>query len=75
MKKLHRLLELLIFAQIGIFLVCAAARYLDYVRHPEVYAAQSAPWYTSILLTLALTAVTAGITAAAYFAVGQRLKR
>ena len=59
-------------------LACAfrsLAIYLDYTRHPQLYAVYSAPWYTDILVTVILTAVGILITGIIGFSVGWLCKR
>ena len=49
MNKLNSLLNIIMGAFIGVFIGRAIFIILDYKTHPELYAMQSAPWYTSIL--------------------------
>ena len=51
------------------------AIYNDFTRHPDLYATYSAPWYTSIIVTAAITAVMVVITAIIYLAVGRIVKK
>ena len=37
----------------------AVLKYIDYRTHPLAYVAQSAPWYTGVLLHAAVTAILA----------------
>ena len=50
------------------------ALYNDYLRHKELYATYSEPWYADIVLTVTLTAITVLITAIAYFVVDRIIK-
>ncbi len=75
MKQFHKFLKLFIFAQLGTCLGRVLHRYLDFVNHPGLYTMQSAPWYTGIILTVILTAVTVTITTIAYFVVGHVIKK
>ena len=49
LKKLNGVLNILIISLIGDFAGHAIYVCLDYRTHPQVYAMQSAPWYTGIL--------------------------
>ena len=74
MKKLEIVLKICIFAQLG---ACAGRilyRCIDHWMRPVVYAMQSAPWYLDCYVTLALTAVTVGLTAAVYLIVRHKNK-
>ena len=75
MEKLHTYLKVFLFVQLGGCLGRVLAQYGDYRMHPDVYMLYSAPWYTGILITLLLTAITVTLTAIAYFAVGHILKK
>lgn len=75
MEQACKFLKIFFFVQLGGCAGRVLARYLDYVNHPGLYAAQSAPWYAGITLTLVLTAVTAGLTALAWWLVRRRLKK
>ena len=50
MKKLNHALNIIIGAFVGVFIGYAIYVVWDYNAHPQLYAAQSAPWYTGILL-------------------------
>lgn len=49
MKRLDHILNILIGAFLGVFLGHGLWQYWNYHRYPDLYAMQSAPWYTSIL--------------------------
>lgn len=61
MKKLNTILNRIMGAFIGVFIGHGIYVTWNHKAHPELYAMQSAPWYTSILVyggfTLALLAV------------------
>ncbi|MCD8144014.1 MAG: hypothetical protein LUD79_01525 [Oscillospiraceae bacterium] len=59
MKKLNNFLNILIGAFVGVFIGHGIYIYLDFKTHPDLYAMQSAPWYTSIFVygAVALTVV------------------
>lgn len=50
MKFLYKLLKNLICATAGLFSGYALYEILFYRNHPEIYAMNSAPWYTNILV-------------------------
>ena len=61
MKKLNNLLNIIIGVCVGVFIGHGLYVTFDYCKNPELYAFQSAPWYTSILgyggFTIAVAAV------------------
>lgn len=57
MKRLNQLLNILIGTFIGVFIGHGIYVYWDFKTHPDLYAAWSAPWYTSILVYGAFTFV------------------
>ncbi len=57
MKKLHGMLNLIMGAFVGAFLGYGLFVVWDYKTHPGLYAMQSAPWYTGIVLSGAFTLV------------------
>ena len=57
MKKLNSLLNHIMCAFAGVFVGHSISVIVDFKRYPELYAMQSAPWYTSILVYGAFTLV------------------
>lgn len=57
MKKLNAILNTIICTVIGVFIGHGVYIVQDYKRHPDLYGAWSAPWYTSILLYGTVTIV------------------
>jgi hypothetical protein len=55
MNKLNRTLNTVRNVVITFFIVRSIFYIWDFIAHPEVYEAQSAPWYTGILLLGILT--------------------
>ncbi len=49
-KKLNTLLNIIIGSTIGVLLGHSLFVCWEHQRHPDYYALQSAPWYTSILV-------------------------
>ncbi len=56
-KRIHQILNTIIAVAIGVLLGHSAFLYWDVKNHPDLYAAQSAPWYTGIFVYGACTAV------------------
>jgi len=50
LKKINRILNIIIESFIGVFIGHGIYVFWDYKTHPGLYAMQSAPWYTSILV-------------------------
>ena len=57
MKQLYRVLKILLWCVIGVFLGTSIYRCWDFHARPSLYALTSVPWYTDILLSGACTAV------------------
>ncbi len=57
LKKVNYILNIVLGSSIGVFIGHGAYLFWDYKKHPGLYAMQGAPWYTSILLYGACTAV------------------
>ena len=50
LKKLNHVLNIIVGSFVGILLGHGIYVFWDYKTHPALYAMESAPWYTSILL-------------------------
>ena len=48
LKKINGILNIVIGSVIGVFIGHGIYIFWDYKTHPDLYAVQSAPWYTSI---------------------------
>lgn len=48
-KNVYTLLKNLTGSIIGVYTGYCLATYINYRRHPQLYAMQSAPWYTELL--------------------------
>ena len=70
MKKLKKFLIFIIFGQIGACLGHMFAIYNNYLRHPDLYAIYSAPWYVDLIPTAVFTGIGVVITGIVYFIVG-----
>ena len=71
-KKINLLLNIVIGSFIGIFIGNAIYRFLDFKMHPGLYAMQSAPWYTSILLYGVVTVIAAAFVVIIKLIIGKR---
>jgi len=54
-RKLNNVLNTIMGSTVGVFIGHTAFNYIDYQKHPNLYAMQSAPWYTSSLIYGAVT--------------------
>ncbi len=59
--NLNRVLTIVMGTSVGVFLGLSLCRYLEWKKYPGLFAMQSAPWYTSILLYAAAMAVTLAV--------------
>lgn len=50
LKKLDQILNIIIGSSVGVFIGHGIYVFWDYKTHPGLYAMQSAPWYTSIVV-------------------------
>ncbi len=57
MRRRQNYLNTASWAFVGSFLGTSAVRIWEYCKRPELYAMQSAPWYTQILFNALTTAV------------------
>ena len=60
-KKINQILNIIMGSFTGVFIGSGLYKYWHFRKYPDLYAMQSAPWYTSILInglfTLVLLAV------------------
>ena len=61
-KRINELINIIVGISIGVFIGYGLYSFWDFKSHPELYAMQSAPWYTRLILW---GAVTIGIVAIA----------
>lgn len=75
MKRVRSILWTLLWAHLGFFAGYTAYGYWHYKANPGLYALQSAPWYTGVMMlglyTLAAVAILAGILVV----IGGRIKK
>ena len=50
LQKVNRLLTILIYSLIGVYIGCCIYTYADYRARPGLYELYSAPWYTQLLV-------------------------
>ena len=55
MKKANHILNIVIGACIGVFIGRTLFLLRDHKKNPDLYAMQSAPWYTGLLVSGAFT--------------------
>lgn len=63
-KRLDQILSVMIGAFIGVFIGHSLFKFVDFRRRPEIYAIQSAPWYTGLILRGVVVAAAVGVAAA-----------
>lgn len=49
-KKINQILNIIMGSFAGVFIGSGLYKYWHFRKHPDLYAMQSAPWYTSILI-------------------------
>ena len=57
LKRIIWFLNIIMGSSAGVFIGHGIYVYLDYRKYPDLYAAQSAPWYTGILVYGAFTLI------------------
>ena len=57
LRKLNCFLNIVIGSSIGVFIGFGIYKFWHFKTYPNLYAIQSAPWYTELLLDGALVAV------------------
>ena len=75
MKTLNRILNTIMGAFVGVFIGHGIYVFWDFKAHPDLYAMQSAPWYTSILLYGIATAVVLVLAIIIKLIIRQKLKQ
>ena len=56
LKKLNSLLNIIMGSSVGVFIGHTLFEYSRFRKYPDLYAMQSAPWYTSTVIYGAVTA-------------------
>ena len=75
LKKLNQILNTIIGAFVGVFIGHGIYVFWDFKTHPDLYAMQSAPWYTSILLYGIVTVVVLIAAVIIKLIIRQKLKK
>ena len=57
MKKLYQILNIILWSFVGVFIGNSIYKFYDYKTHPDIYIAQSAPWYLNIEIQAVFTAI------------------
>lgn len=73
-KKIDVLLNCLLGSSFGVFIGHSTYVYWDYRAHPELYAMNSAPWYTGILVYGIITGIVAAVAVILKVIIWKRLK-
>lgn len=75
MKQLNRILNTIIGTFVGVFIGHGIYVFWDFKTHPDLYAMQSAPWYTSILFYGIVTAIILLVAVIIKWIIRRKLKR
>lgn len=70
-EKVQKAAKILMGAAVGIFIGRSLWLWQDVNAHPELYAANSAPWYTPLILEGAVTAAVILVGALVYWIAGK----
>lgn len=73
LKRVNQGLNFVIYGFLGAFTGHGIFVYWDYKTHPVLYAMQSAPWYTRILLDAAVTVVVVAIAIVAKLIIRRKI--
>lgn len=73
--KVKKILNIITGVSVGALIGRVLWVFVDYKMHPEIYAANSAPWYTAILVALAFWGIVILIEAAALLFVRYKLSQ
>ena len=74
LQKINRLLTILMFSLIGVFLGYSIYTCADYRTRPGLYALYSAPWYTRLLVYGACVLVLLAVLLAAKLVIRHLLR-
>lgn len=75
LKKWNNILNIVMGSLSGVFIGRVIFVCWDYKTHPGLYAMQSAPWYTGILVSGIYTLIALAITAAVKRIVQKQMRR
>lgn len=74
MKKIYEILKAIIWINIGVFVGNSICEYSYRTHYPDIFIAQSAPWYTSILVHSIITIVITIFIAIIMFVIKKKMK-
>ena len=75
LKKLNQILNTIIGSFIGVLIGHGIYVLRDFKAHPDLYAMQSAPWYTSILLYGVMTIIVVAIAVIIKLIIRKKIKK
>ncbi len=75
LKRLNQIINISIGSFIGVFIGHGIYVFWDYRARPDLYAMQSAPWYTSIIVYGLVMLVLLTVAVIAKFIIGKKLKQ
>lgn len=75
LRKLNQFLNTVIGSSVGVFIGHGIYVFWDFKEHPDLYAMQSAPWYTSILFYCAVTVVVVAAAVTIKLVIRKKLKK
>mgnify|MGYP000888368391 CR=1 FL=1 len=75
LKRLNQILNILMGSFLGVFIGRSVYVCWEYKIHSDLYAIQSAPWYTSIMVYGIVTAVILGIAIVIKLIIRQKIKQ
>lgn len=75
LKRLNQIINISIGSFIGVFIGHGIYVFWDYRGRPDLYAMQSAPWYTSIIVYGLVMLVLLTVAVIAKFIIGKKLKQ
>lgn len=71
-NRILKLLKVFMWVMIGVFCADTIYRIYEYKKYPELFAAQSAPWYTDIIFFGIVTVVIVALCLLLRWIVGKR---
>ena len=74
LKKLNSFLNIIIGSFVGVFIGRGIYVFWDYKTHPGLYAMQSAPWYTSIVVNGIVTLILLAVVIIAKLIIRKKIK-
>lgn len=74
LRKLNYFFNIVIGSCIGVFIGFGIYKFWHFKTYPNLYAMQSAPWYTELLLDGTLVAVVAVVCIILKLVIGRKLK-